>query len=65
MLNVPAVRPLWLLRAFVATQLGGPRERGEAGRWLDMLRLPREGEFADLREWPALRLYLEASGFGA
>lgn len=63
--NVQTMRLLWLVRAYLTTQLGGAREQGAAARWIDLLRPARPGELAALADWPALRLYAEAAGLSA
>lgn len=60
-LTVYGMRPVWLLRAFVTAQLAGPREHGEAARWLAHLQPARPGEFTPwLQRWPELRLFVAA-----
>jgi hypothetical protein len=64
-LSVTAMRPVWLLRAFLVAQETGPRDHGTAEPWLRMLRTARPGELAYLSSrWPELRAFMELSSVG-
>ncbi len=60
-LTVAWMRNVWLMRAFAAAQLGGPRDAG-AVPYLSILRTQPAGAYDHLAvEWPELRTFLVAN----